>query len=786
MTTLRDIAVAIEPISPQVNGSVVFDSFEADPDLMAIPVIDAQGAPVGLVERNHFSLQMGSAYGRALFAGRPIALTMDTHPLVVDEHAPVSDFTEEALARRPGDLLKGIIVVSDGRYAGVVTITDLLKAITASSRRAAQDLAATTDGLVAAKAETQAANTLLREALDAMSEGVAIFDAEDRYLLWNAKYAESHRESSDILRPGLPFETLLRHGLARGQYVEAIGREEAWLAERMGHCARLEGRWSEEQALPDGRFIRVEDTRLPNGGSISVAVDITEVKQRGASFLLLFENSPMPLVVLDFESHQILAVNEAAARLYGYPPSRMTQMNALDVFAPEDQIGQRNLSRADLDLDGRTWRHRTASGEPLSIHTHARRFTYDNKPAVVVALVDVTLKERAEASMKAALQQAEAANRAKSEFLANMSHEIRTPLNGVLGVVSVLGQTALDARQAEMIGIVESSARTLQVLLDDLLDLAKIESGLLDLQPEPVRPAEIAHRIASLFKAVAAEKGLAFALDMDDEASRPIMADPKRLSQILTNLCSNAVKFTDQGSVRLSLKAEQRGPAQRLTITVIDTGIGMSETSQARLFERFAQADGSINRRYGGAGLGLSISQQLAHLMGGAITVESTAGQGSTFRLTLDFPRASIADPPIEAAVAAPAAAPESQSQALRVLLVEDHPVNRRVVELILGDMVDLTMAENGVEGVQAHASTGFDLILMDMQMPVMDGLEATRRIREIERAQPRGHTPIIVLTANALPEHIEACLAAGADRHLAKPISAPALISAIEDVLAA
>ncbi len=789
MITLRDIAVALEPISGQATGSDVFESFEADPDLMAIAVVDDDNVPIGLIERNQFSLRLGSAYGRALYAGRPITLIMDPGPLIADEQAPVSHFTEEALARRPADLMKGIIVVADGRYRGIVTITDLLKSTTSRSRLHAEALEELAEGLSAAKAEAQNANILLREALDAMSEGVAVFTAQDDYVLWNTKYEQSHHESCDILRPGLPFEALLRHGLARGQYVEAVGREAAWLKSRLASRAGLVDRTSEEQELPDGRFIRVEDTRLSSGGSISVAVDITAIKRRGASFLFLFEHNPVPLAVFDRETFDILAVNDAACLQYGYAKAELTRMTVLDVLAPEEkQAVLEAQDRGDLDLDDPEQRHRshvTASGERLKVQMYLRPLVYEGRPALLAAAIDMTAQDRAETSLKVAVEEAESANRAKSEFLANMSHEIRTPLNGVLGVVSVLSQTELTAAQTEMMGIVETSARTLQVLLGDLLDISKIESGLLELQPDVMNPVEVGHQVASLFRALAAEKGLDFTLEMDAGCSQPVLGDRTRLAQIITNLCSNAVKFTDAGQVTLSLTSEARGPAQRLTLSVSDTGVGISAAGRARLFERFSQADGTITRRFGGTGLGLAISQQLARLMGGEIRVESVEGQGSTFTATLEFPRAEArgAAPAPSPPTLAPPRAEDRSQPGLRVLLVEDHAINRKVIALIIADLVDLTVAENGAEGVEAEARCDFDLILMDMQMPVMDGVTATRLIRARERAEGRRRTPIIMLTANVLPEHVEACLEAGADRHLSKPISATSLIAAIEAV---
>jgi PAS domain S-box-containing protein len=785
MIKLRDVAIGLEPIKEDVIGAVIYERFKTEPDLMLIGVVDDDGVPTGLIERNEFSLRMASTYGRALYAGRPISLVMDNAPLIVDAETLVADFTEDALARRPSDLMKGIIVVSKGRYSGVATITALLKVITDQSCQDARALNTLAEGLYHAKWEALKANTLLREALDAMSEGVAIFDAEDRCVLWNPKYAQSHRESLDILRPGTPFEELLRHGVKYNQYPEAKGRETEWAAARLARRAALVDRISEEQALPDSRFIRLEDSRLPSGGSISVAVDITEIKRREVSFRLLFDDNPVPLVVVDSREMTFMAVNDAAASLYGHARETMQKMSILDILAPEEFDGAREAFRNQIwavQTAPISLRHLTATGQPLLVRPYIRPFVYQNRAALLVAALDVTAAETAETSLKSALRIAEAANKAKSEFLANMSHEIRTPLNGVLGVMSVLAKTRLTGKQSEMVGIVEASARTLQALLDDLLDIAKIESGLLDLQPQAMLPAAVANQVASLFDAVSNQKKIAFHVEIDEGAYQPILADRIRIAQIMTNLCSNAVKFTESGKVVLAIQSEALENIQRLTLSVTDTGIGISEAGRQRLFERFSQADGSITRRFGGTGLGLAISQELAKMMGGEITVRSVEGQGSTFSVVLDFPRVEIDEAAAQTSGEIEAiAAPDC---GIRVLLVEDHPVNRKVVEMIIGDMVDLTIAENGAEAVDAEAAARFDLILMDMQMPVMDGLDAARAIRSREGATGRTPVPIIALTANTMAHQIETYLASGMDGHVAKPIDSGTLFTAIAEAI--
>jgi CheY-like chemotaxis protein len=415
----------------------------------------------------------------------------------------------------------------------------------------------------------------------------------------------------------------------------------------------------------------------------------------------------------------------------------------------------------------------------------------------MTSLADQRLKahQEAEAAMAAlatARDAAEAANRAKSEFLANMSHEIRTPLNGVMGVASALGRSSLDGRQREMVRLIETSADTLQVLLADVLDLARVEAGRLEVNPEPFDLREAAQNVADLFRPKAEEKGLELQVGVAQGVSRRFVGDAVRLKQILGNLLSNAVKFTERGRVSLAIEA---GPAaagrQALTFAVEDTGIGFDAETARRLFARFAQADGSITRRFGGTGLGLSISSALAELMGGEIGATSTAGAGSRFTLTLDLPLAAGAeddsDGVADGAGEAVAAAAEDAGRPLSILVAEDHEVNRRVVQLIFDGLdVDLTMAVDGAEAVERFAAGAFDLVLMDMQMPVMDGLEAMAAIRRRETTMAAARTPIIMLTANALPEHEAAGRAAGADAFLTKPIVAADLLAAVQAALTA
>ena len=503
--------------------------------------------------------------------------------------------------------------------------------------------------------------TQLREAIDAMPDGLAFYDSHDRLVIWNARYAEINPEIADILTQGATFREIVQTGIDRGHYPEAEGREAEWLDERMTARSRLS--CAMEQKTSDDRWLKVQDRRTADGGVVTLVNDITELK-RDAEIL-------------------------AAAR-----------------------------------------------------------------------------------------DAAEAANRAKSEFLANMSHEIRTPLNGVIGVAQALSGTPMNERQQEMLELIRSSGATLQHLLSDILDLARVESGRMELRSEPFDLAKAVNEAAQLYAAQAEEKGLRFFVEAPEDTRVWIDGDVVRLKQILTNLVSNAVKFTTQGLVSLSISrgvGAEGEPVFRFMVS--DTGVGFDAAARARLFSRFEQADGTITRRFGGTGLGLAICRELAGMMGGDLDCESEPDGGSTFILTV--PLNEVAAPmretaPVEVSSAQP-------DRPLRVLLADDHPTNRKVVELVLSQIeVELVVTEDGAEALAAFRDRAFDVVLMDMQMPVMDGLTATREIRLHETAMGAARTPVVMLTANALPEHMAAAREAGADHHLSKPFGAEALIELV------
>ncbi len=370
--------------------------------------------------------------------------------------------------------------------------------------------------------------------------------------------------------------------------------------------------------------------------------------------------------------------------------------------------------------------------------------------------------ERLAGALRQAQHEAEAANRAKSVFLANMSHEIRTPFQGLLGMLELLDAGALAASQRTQLHVARDSAKHLLAIMNDLLDLSKLEAGTLNVGSETVGLHALAGDVQRLMQGQAVAKGLVLQASVDPDLPAQVLLDATRVRQVLYNLLSNAIKFTDHGSITLDVHRS----GSEIVVAVIDSGIGIQPATLPRLFKRFGQGDDSRLRRHGGTGLGLEISRNLARLMGGDLTVQSTPGQGSRFEMRLPLRAADpLQDAPAPAAVRA-----EAPRRPLRVLAAEDNAVNREVLAAMIGiDGHQVSFAANGLQAVHAVSSQPFDLVLMDLHMPELDGIGATHAIRAL--AGPAARVPIVALTADAFAETRARCLDAGMDEFLSKPV---------------
>ncbi|MDK2123326.1 hybrid sensor histidine kinase/response regulator [Parachitinimonas caeni] len=517
------------------------------------------------------------------------------------------------------------------------------------------------------------------------------------------------------------------------------------------------------------------------------ARDVSGQRESEDQFRLLFEQSADAMLLVDPRNNRVVDCNAATLEMLGVDRGELIGHDTARFYPTTQPDGSLSVERARqaVELVRRRgwhrfdWQFRRDDGSDLFVEIAITEVTLGDRSLILGIWRDLTLRRAFERQLIDAREAAEAASVAKSQFLANMSHEIRTPMNAIVGVSGLLAETGLNDEQRELVEIVRVSSQNLLKIINDILDFSRIEAGKLAIVQEPFSLREVVDQTIAVLGLSAEDKGLALANEVAEAVPNGLLGDPGRLQQVLVNLIGNAIKFTEVGTVSLRVKLEAAEPSQvRLRFTVEDTGIGIAPDKQGAVFESFSQADNSITRRYGGTGLGLTLSRRLVTMMGGKMWLESELGKGSTFRFTLEFPIAEpVVEPqPQEAEIAKP----------MNILVVEDHPINRRLASALLErDGHVVTLAENGAEALEQFASQPFDLVLMDMQMPVMDGLEATQRIRAMEREWDNKPVPIVALTANVLPADRLACFEAGMDAYLSKPIMPDALRRTLVDAAA-
>ncbi len=506
------------------------------------------------------------------------------------------------------------------------------------------------------------------------------------------------------------------------------------------------------------------------------------------------------LVVTCDADARVTSINVAGQRITGQTSEMAIGRPLRDLVAAPDRARlDRELAAALAARNGVTLEVAIASatGTVVTLELDVRPIYRRNRPAGLQAIGrDVTAPKRPEVELAQARDAAEAASRAKSEFVANISHEVRTPLNGIIGMTELMLASPMAEEPRHYLHMVQSSADSLLHLINDILDFSKVEAGHLRFDAEPFNVSDRLMSAVQPLGLTARRKGLTFDVHLASSLPPVVVGDPGRFAQVLVNLVGNAVKFTSEGGVRVDVDQAPShfgDPARLLRVraSVRDTGIGIPADKHALVFEAFTQADGSTSRRFGGTGLGLSIAAQIVKRMGGTLQVSSTPGEGSTFTMVIPFERAQDEALPALSADGLsrllgqtdtpPVARPVQALRALRVLLVEDNPVNQRLAHEILrrrGHRV--TVAENGREALDRLSEGPFDIVLMDVQMPEMNGLDATRAIRAGEQVTGR-HLPIVAMTAHAMAGDRERCLDAGMDEYLTKPLRAEALISHVE-----
>jgi len=585
-------------------------------------------------------------------------------------------------------------------------------------------------------------------------------------------------------RPGIRsfLDSILREGRASGEYrVRRADGTFRWLFSR----ASL-GRDN------DGTPLRV------NG----VSYDITSVRELAsrlskteARYRAAIDTTSQGFLFHDLSA--VESVNAAFCAMIGMSPGEIIGKSPGDIVYPEDYPLWEEARKTIAVTDHRNFpiRLRRKDGSPLPVQVSATTLRDGSGKAVGAFSFFTDLSERTamEEQLREALNGAEEANRAKSAFLANMSHEIRTPMNAILGMTSLVLETDLSPEQRELLEMVDASGKKLMTLLNDILDLSRIEAGKLSLAREPFSLRKTVDQVVKPLFLPAVQKGLFFTADVDPSLGDRFLGDSLRLSQVLLNLCSNALKFTSRGGVSVDVRPEEPGRTGMVLFSVADTGIGIRENQKEKLFQFFSQLDQSRSKQFEGTGLGLAISRELVTAMGGRIWAESREGQGSIFHFTIPLEPAEstmpegaesgtsgAAVPGEKQKAGAPAGMPEKEGR--RILLAEDNPVNAIFAEKVLTSAGHTVVrASSGQEALDVLSGDGpFDLVLMDVQMPGMDGLEAVKRIRAMEQ-DSGARLPVAALTAYALGEDRELCLAAGMDDCITKPVSRDALLAAVD-----
>ncbi|MRG71591.1 PAS domain S-box protein [Alphaproteobacteria bacterium HT1-32] len=700
------------------------------------------------------------------------------------------------------------LIFSDGRVVSVY-----------EARTAADEIIGTRVDIT----ELYRARQRLQDAIDAMPTGFALYDANDRLVVFNSNFARYYHLQDTMIQVGRTFEEMLRDVVEADRIRLGDADKEAWIQRRL--ALHLNPGDPEERSLANGLWLRIKEKRTSDGGIVAILSDITDMKESEERLASLYEMAEKSRSMLH---EAIEAIDEGfiyydADDVLVAANSRHKAMfpDLVDVLVPgtrrEDVLGKRfrlghepkaigreeDYLRAELQRrrrarepferqneDGRWLRVtevRTPSGGLVGIRTDISTLKEKEneltKTVTDLETAQQTLEEQATMMRDLAedyRQQkdlADDANRAKSDFLATMSHEIRTPMNGVLGMAELLLETRLSPQQREFGQSILSSGRALLTILNDILDLSKLEAGKLEIETVDYNLADEAGSAVGSLMNRAEAKELKLTQMIDDDVPEGLSGDPSRLRQVLINLIGNAVKFTEKGTVTLHIKRRPgQSGADILRFEISDTGIGMSPEVIETLFQKFSQADVSTTRTFGGTGLGLAICRQLVELMGGEIGVSSLPGEGSIFWFELPLQEA---EGPVSSRNNVMVTHFEA-SRPLNILVAEDNQINQMLINRILSDVGHVCyMVENGELAVEAAKSGDFELILMDVRMPVMDGPEATRQIRKLP--PPFCDIPIIACTADVTVEHKQHYLDAGMRDCVMKPIDRSDLFAAID-----
>lgn len=676
------------------------------------------------------------------------------------------------------------------------------------------------------KQEVKKNHDRLLSAVEKSSDGIILFDADDKFIYANQKYKDLYPSEIPDLAPDKVFRDIVKRSADNGNITDAVGREEQWINERVAQHQSLAN--VEEQQTANGKWIRINEFRTDDGGIFGVYTDISELKKIQTELVLqqqaLEESNQRFRDFAESSSDWFWECDENLRFSYfseGY--EKITNLKKQDIIGqtreemanpqPDEFIAfQNHLNDLKNHLPFQNFQYTTVgpegeqltfrvSGKPVFFGGTFSGYRGTGSNVTKYARMGEELKTRMQEAEESRLQmqaqavqmtelaeqqttlkdKAEAADQSKSEFLATMSHEIRTPMTGVLGMADLVLDSKLSARQRKYIETIKDSGEALLTILNDILDFSKLEAEKLSIENIDFHLPSLLEEIVSLLGQRASEKGIDLSFEIDGDVPHGINSDPGRVRQMLFNLVGNAIKFTDVGKVEIFVSQILQGNDQfLLTFAIKDTGIGISEQAQARLFGKFEQADASTSRTYGGTGLGLAICKMLSELMGGEVGVKSRLGEGSTFYFSI---LSRVASEEVRSKSTFLRASDFIAKRKLKLLLAEDNQVNQMFISTLLetlGHSVDI--APNGLVALEMVQKGTYDLLLSDVRMPVMDGMVLAASIRELEGRISK--IPIIGVTADAMTDHQKKYIAAGMDEVSMKPIDLSDLLWKIDNVL--
>jgi len=644
------------------------------------------------------------------------------------------------------------------------------------------------------EAKAREAEERLADAIEVLPDGFVLYDKNDRLVLCNSKYREIYETSAKYIVEGQTFEEIIRAGAAAGQYSDANDDLEAWVAERLRQHRNPSG--IVEQRLDSGRWLRIIERKTDDGRIVGFRVDVTELKEREEALRrsedqlrATIEAALDGIIVID-DAGTVLDFNSGAESIFGYTKADMVGKTMADLIIPDryrdahnagmehyNRTGEGPILGQRVEIEGVR-----ADGVEILCELAVQAVSSSGGNRFIGYIRDITeIKAQADALVEAK-ERAEVANVAKARFLAVISHEIRTPLNGVLGMLNLLQDEELSDVHTDYVRTARESGKALLTIINDILDFAKLEAGKMELEEVVFDIRALIASIRDLLAPRADDNGNAIRIVVDEAVAAIVSGDSGRIRQILLNLVSNAVKFTTNGSITIHVTAaEDEDDKQVVRFAVEDTGIGIPQDRQGDLFGDFTTVDPSYTRKFGGTGLGLAISRELTTLLGGELGFESRENEGSTFWFTVPLQRSRE----VPGDETKPAAGSEQTVDlaGTRILLAEDNATNQLVVSDMLerlGCAVDV--AGDGHEAVEAFARQEYDIVFMDISMPEMDGVEASRTIRRSEA--PGHYTPIVALTAFVFSDERSDFLEAGMDDVLPKPLARDQLIGALNAFL--